>query len=81
MMIAIDKRSKGKTADSKRIKAEDLPRADEETVTIIRDIIDLIIKKKKKLHGSQLVEKSSLRPVHIAGGEIDTLQAPPALPP
>ena len=44
LMIAIDSLKKGKSADSKGIKAEDLKRADEETTKMKHEIFSLIIK-------------------------------------
>ena len=44
LMIAIDSLKKGRSADSKGIKAEDVKGADEETRTMIHEIFDLIIK-------------------------------------
>ena len=43
-MIAIGSLKKGESADSKGIKAEDIEGADEETITMIHEIFNLIIK-------------------------------------
>ena len=45
-MIAIDSLKKGKSADSTGSKAEDIKGADEETITMIHEIFNLIIKQK-----------------------------------
>ena len=44
LIIAIDSLKKGKSADSKGIKADDIKGADEETTTMIHEILNLIIK-------------------------------------
>ena len=44
LMIAIDSLTKGTSADSNGIKAEHIQGADEETITMIHEIFNLIIK-------------------------------------
>ena len=44
LSVANDSLKKGKSADSKGIKAEDLKGADEETTKMIHEIFNLIIK-------------------------------------
>ena len=44
LIIAIDSLQKGTSADSKEIKAEDRKGADEETVKMIHEVFNLIIK-------------------------------------
>ena len=44
LMIAIDSLKKGKSADSKGIKAEHVKGVDEETITMIHESVNLIIK-------------------------------------
>ena len=43
VIISIDSLQKGKSADSKGIKAEDLKGADEETTKLIHEVFNLII--------------------------------------
>ena len=55
LMIAIDSLNKGKSADSKGIKAEDIKGADEETTAMIHEIFNLIIKQWLPTHGKSSV--------------------------
>ena len=56
LMIAIDSLKKGKSADSRGIKAADIKGADEETITMIQEIFNLIIEQNPWLpaHGKNI---------------------------